>query len=59
MFGLGALELGIIGVVAMMVFGPKRLPQLAKGLAESIRELKGSGKVVKEQLDDVQQAIDE
>src|SRR5947209_13988071 len=29
----------VVGVV-LLVFGPKRLPQLAKGIGESMRELK-------------------
>jgi len=32
----------IIGVVALLVFGPKKLPELGKGLGEGIREFKKS-----------------
>jgi TatA/E family protein of Tat protein translocase len=40
---MGALQpfhLLIVAGVVLLVFGPKRLPQLAKGIGESMRELK-------------------
>lgn len=40
MFGLGPPEILLIGVVALLVFGPKRLPELAKGLGKGIRDFK-------------------
>ncbi len=40
-FGMiGTQELLIVLVILMLVFGGKRLPQLAKGLGKSIREFK-------------------
>jgi len=38
--GLGAPELIIILVVVMLLFGAKRLPDLARGMGKSIREFK-------------------
>jgi TatA/E family protein of Tat protein translocase len=38
MFGLGMGELIVILVVALIVLGPKRLPDLATGLGKAIRE---------------------
>ncbi len=40
MFGLGPPEIVLIAVVALLVFGPKRLPELAKGLGKGIRDFK-------------------
>lgn len=38
--GLGAPELILVLAIVMMLFGAKRLPELAKGLGSSIREFK-------------------
>ena len=37
---LGLPELLLIGGVVLLVFGPKRLPELAKGLGKGIRDFK-------------------
>lgn len=38
MFGLGAGELFLILVLALIFIGPKKLPELAKGLGKGLRE---------------------
>lgn len=38
MFGLGAGELLLIFVIAVLFLGPKKLPELAKGLGQAMRE---------------------
>jgi len=40
MFGLGVLELMVILVIALVVFGPSKLPSLGKSLGEGIRGFK-------------------
>lgn len=41
MFGnLGLTEILVIGGVVLLIFGPKRLPELAKGLGKGIRDFK-------------------
>lgn len=39
MFGLGALELTIILVILLVLFGATRLPKLARSIGESAGEL--------------------
>jgi len=39
---IGPLEIGIVLVIALLVFGPKKLPDLGRSLGSSIREFKGS-----------------
>ena len=40
MFGLGAPEIVIIGIVAVLVFGPKRIPELGGALGKTLRGFK-------------------
>ena len=40
MFGLGTWELVIILAIVLLMFGSTRLPSLAKGMGESIRNFK-------------------
>ncbi|MGF1602697.1 MAG: twin-arginine translocase TatA/TatE family subunit [Thermosynechococcaceae cyanobacterium] len=40
MFGLGWLEVGLIGLAALVLFGPKRLPELGASLGKSLRGFK-------------------
>ncbi len=39
-FGLGPTELFIILFVIILLFGPKRLPELGRGIGKTIRELR-------------------
>ena len=40
LLGMGPMELLLIVVLALIVFGPKKLPELGKGLGEAIRGFK-------------------
>lgn len=42
MAGIGPLELAIVLVIVLVVFGPKRLPSLGKQLGSGMREFKDS-----------------
>lgn len=39
---IGPMEIGIVLIIALIVFGPKRLPELGKSLGKGIREFKGT-----------------
>lgn len=43
-FGLGGSELVIIGIIILLLFGGKKIPQLMKGLGQGINEFKKSSK---------------
>ncbi|HKF80527.1 MAG TPA: twin-arginine translocase TatA/TatE family subunit [Thermoleophilaceae bacterium] len=39
---VGPLELLVVGVIALLVLGPKRLPEAARALGRGMRELKAA-----------------
>jgi sec-independent protein translocase protein TatA len=39
---IGPMEIMIVLIIALVVFGPKRLPELGKSVGKGIREFKGS-----------------
>jgi sec-independent protein translocase protein TatA len=39
---IGPLEIAIVLVIVLVIFGPKRLPELGKSVGNGIREFKGS-----------------
>ncbi|OGV96955.1 preprotein translocase subunit SecA [Microgenomates group bacterium RBG_16_45_19] len=49
---IGVTEIIIILVVLMVLFGAKKLPEFARGLGESGRELKKASKELREALTD-------
>jgi sec-independent protein translocase protein TatA len=38
--GFGALEIGVILLVALLIFGPSKLPQLGEGIGKMLRGFK-------------------
>jgi sec-independent protein translocase protein TatA len=41
-FGIGPLEIIIVLVIVLLIFGPKRLPDLGRSLGSGMREFKDS-----------------
>ena len=39
---IGMPELILLGVLALVIFGPKRLPEMGRGLGKGMREFKES-----------------
>jgi sec-independent protein translocase protein TatA len=42
MAGIGPLEIGIVLVIVLIIFGPKRLPDLGRSLGSGMRQFKDS-----------------
>jgi sec-independent protein translocase protein TatA len=40
MFGLGVPEVAIIAVVAILIFGPKKIPEIGSALGKTLRGFK-------------------
>jgi sec-independent protein translocase protein TatA len=38
---IGPLEIAIVLIIVLIIFGPKKLPELGRSLGSSIREFKG------------------
>ena len=51
MFGIGPTELLVILVVALLVLGPKRLPELARALGKGLAEFRRATADVTSELD--------
>lgn len=41
MFGLGAREIIILAAILVLLFGSKKIPELARNIGEALRYIKG------------------
>jgi TatA/E family protein of Tat protein translocase len=59
MFGIGPLELVVILVVALLVFGPKRVPELARTVGRGLAEFRRASNDLRKTLalDELQQDL--
>jgi sec-independent protein translocase protein TatA len=51
LFSIGGPEIILILFVILLLFGAKKIPELAKGLGKGIREFKDATKEVKDEID--------
>lgn len=59
MFGIGVPELVVIMIVALIVLGPKRLPEVAKGLGRALAEFRRATSDLSEELSNAQVMLEE
>lgn len=50
MFGLGISEIVVILVIALIFIGPKKLPELARGLGKGLKEFQNAAKGIQESI---------
>lgn len=43
-FGVGLPEMAVIGAIALLVFGPKRLPELGRTLGKTLKGFQSASK---------------
>jgi sec-independent protein translocase protein TatA len=58
MFNLGTGELLLIFLVILLLFGAKRLPELARGLGKGINEFKDAVETGKQEIMDAKDGVD-
>ena len=52
MFGLGPREIIILAVVLVLLFGAKKIPELARGIGDAVRHIKNGFSDKKEETTD-------
>ena len=55
----GPWEIVIIFLVVLLLFGGKKLPELAKGLGKGLREFKNASRDIKKEVEDVGKSLDD
>ena len=53
---LGGWEILLILIIVLVIFGPKRLPEMGRSLGKAIREFKSAGKEIQR---DITESIDQ
>ena len=59
LFGLGGQEIFIILLVVLLLFGAKKIPDLARGLGKGIREFKDASREIKRELESETKDLDD
>tara|TARA_Y100000758_G_scaffold4130_1_gene3533 strand:- start:1424 stop:1657 length:234 start_codon:yes stop_codon:yes gene_type:complete len=54
----GGWEMVVIALVILLLFGAKKLPELARGLGQGIKEFKGAVDGAKDELKEAQDAME-
>ena len=55
----GGWEIVIIALLILLMFGAKKLPELARGLGQGIREFKGAVDGVKNEIEEADKPFDD
>lgn len=55
--GIGAQEILLILLLVIVLFGAKKIPELAKGLGKGIREFKDASKDITDEIKETDKSI--
>ncbi len=59
MGNFGTTEIIIIAIIILVLFGAKRIPDLAKGLGQGIKEFRKASSDIKKEIEDSSRDIDD
>jgi Tat protein translocase TatB subunit len=59
MFGIGVPELAVILVIALIVLGPTRLPDVAKAVGRALAEFRKATSDISDELKDVRRTLEQ
>jgi sec-independent protein translocase protein TatA len=59
LFGLGGGEIFLILLIVLLLFGPKRIPEIAKNLGKGLNEIKKAQREIKEEIDNYSNTIND
>ncbi|MBO6795106.1 MAG: twin-arginine translocase TatA/TatE family subunit [Balneolaceae bacterium] len=57
--GIGAPEIIIVAIFVLVFFGAKRIPELARGLGQGIKEFRQASKDIKKEIEESSKDIDD
>ncbi len=58
MFGLGLPEMGVVALAAILIFGPKKIPELGRTLGKTLRGFKDELQSPEEEAEEQEQKRD-
>ncbi len=58
MFNVSPVQIVIVLLIVLVIFGPKRLPEIGRGLGRSLRDFKGELSDVKDAASQATAAVD-
>nr|WP_269438162.1 TatA/E family twin arginine-targeting protein translocase [Phosphitispora fastidiosa] len=51
-FGLGFQELALILVIALVIFGPRKLPEVGRAMGRALNEFRSASKDIQKEIDE-------
>ena len=56
--GIGPMEIFVVLIIALVIFGPQKLPEMGRSLGKAIREFKSVGSEIQDEITKVTDEID-